>query len=78
MNEQIDERDAGLISKYDVTRRDDPDGKHDDCRFFVLDPQHDPIARDALATYAAHAKARGYTALSRDLSLWLDQIEETT
>jgi hypothetical protein len=44
---------AGLYRKYNVSRVDrDPDGKHKDCFYFVLDPAHDPIAREALTLYA--------------------------
>lgn len=66
---------TGLESRYEVRKINDLDGKHADCRYFVLDPQHDPIARDALATYAAHAKARGYGELARDLSSWLGGLD---
>jgi hypothetical protein len=39
-----DEKTLGLLPKYTVTRNNDPVGKHDDCKFFVLDPTHDPLA----------------------------------
>lgn len=66
-----DERASGLMHKYDVQRVNDPAGKHDDCRYFVLDPQHDPIARHALRAYAIRARIRGYRALADDLFEWL-------
>ena len=43
----------GLYPKFQVTRTDgDPTGKHANCRYFVLDPEHDPAARLAVITYA--------------------------
>lgn len=42
----------GLFDKYQVTRRDDPDRKHDDCTYFVLDLTHDETARYAAESYA--------------------------
>lgn len=39
--------------RYRVEKRDDPDGKHDACEFFVLDLTHDPHAVFALRAYAA-------------------------
>lgn len=71
-----EEQGKGLLHKYDVQRRNDPDGKHDDCRYFVLDPQHDPLARFALAVYADRARAAGYDALATDLDLWLFDTEK--
>jgi hypothetical protein len=44
--------DYGIISKFIVTKIHDPEGKHDNCFFFVLDPKHDYFARQALSTYA--------------------------
>lgn len=45
-------KEAGLFRKFKVERTLDPEGKHDGCRYFVLDPQHDPIAREVLRSYA--------------------------
>lgn len=64
----------GLHRKYDVRRLNDPEGKHDDCRYFVLDPQHDPIARDALALYADRVGEAGNEELEMDLIQWLDDL----
>jgi hypothetical protein len=61
----------GLEPRYYVHRIDDPMGKHNECRFFVLDPQHDPIARIALRAYAQEARVRGHAALADDLFAWL-------
>ena len=68
------ERDKGLIPKYRVERNGDPEGKHDECRFFVLDPQHDLIARRALAYYANDAREEGYKALADDLEAWVRSL----
>jgi hypothetical protein len=62
---------TGLEPRYNVTKINDPDGKHDDCRYFVLDPQHDPIAREALQFYRRRAASDGYYELARDLGDWL-------
>lgn len=66
---------SGLHDKYDVKRRHDDTGKHDTCRYFVLDPQHDPAARGALREYAYQVR---YTdpRLADDLRTWLYVIEE--
>jgi hypothetical protein len=56
----------GLYRKYDVKRRDDPEGKHDECRFFVLDLEHDRYAEAALRAYADACEAE-YPELARDL-----------
>lgn len=66
--------DEGLLHKYDVTRVNDTVGKHADCRYFVLDPQHDRLARGALAAYATQARADGYAALADDLESWLEDL----
>lgn len=71
-----DERDQGVIEKYLVRRNDDPTGKHDDCWFFVLDPQHDPLAQKALIAYAEAAKAAGYQQLRDDLYLRVMEIQQ--
>lgn len=45
----------GLFRKFDVKRTDGsdgPGGKHEGCEYFVLDVNHDPHARAALAAYA--------------------------
>ncbi|MGE3795089.1 MAG: hypothetical protein AB7I38_14340 [Dehalococcoidia bacterium] len=65
----------GLRPKYHVERLNDPDGKHDHCRYFVLDPQHDPIAREALRRYMTVAREQGYGALADDLWAWIEATE---
>lgn len=45
----------GLYQKYRVERvdgSDQPGGRHDGCRYFVLDLTHDPSARFAARIYA--------------------------
>lgn len=69
------DRDAGLEARYEVTKINDPTGKHTECRYFVLDPQHDPPARKALETYRFEARMAGFYALSNDLRDWLEMIE---
>lgn len=65
----------GLEGRFRVEKIDDPTDKHAACRYFVLDPQHDPGAREALSTYAAWASSRGYGALASDLTGWLDEVQ---
>lgn len=72
--EAKDKAEGGLERRYHVERLNDTAGKHTDCRFFVLDPQHDPIAREALRTYANHAYAKGYVTLHDDLMRWLRDL----
>lgn len=69
--QQRDDRKCGLEGRYNVSKVSDPTGKHADCRYFVLDPQHDPLARDALRSYAEAARAAGYVPLADDLDDWL-------
>ena len=66
----------GLYGKYYVERLNDPTGKHDNCRYFTLDPVHDPIARYALAHYAEKAMKDGYTDLADDLYEWLYELTD--
>lgn len=59
----------GLYRKYEVTRTDgssDPGGKHHNCRYFVLDLDHDDYASAALIAYA-DACENEYPALAADL-----------
>lgn len=71
MTANPDEKTTGLESRYLVERRNDTAGKHDECRYFVLDPQHDPIAEAALRVYANLASDAGYQALADDLLDWV-------
>ena len=45
----------GIYRKFNVTRTDgssEPGGKHEHCKYFVLDLEHDPFAKPALRKYA--------------------------
>lgn len=64
---------TGLERRYEVRRIGDT-GKHDACRYFVLDPQHDPTAHVALAAYA---DATPNPALAADLRAWLTALDGT-
>ena len=69
------EAERGLEARYHVTKINDPDGKHTDCRYFVLDPQHDPLARSALLGYAGACMEEGRDQLARDLIEWVGECE---
>jgi hypothetical protein len=56
----------GLYQKFNVSRVSDPQSKHADCFYFVLDLDHDPLAIPALQAYADAARDR-YPDLARDL-----------
>ena len=64
----------------DATRRgqvnEKTTGKHDDCRYFVLDPTHDPVARSALISYAHKAQIAGHPELAADLLAWVRSLNE--
>lgn len=62
-------QDGPLAARYQVTRTDgtsDPGERHATCFLFVLDLDHDPFARAALAAYADAAEATHPT-LAADL-----------
>jgi hypothetical protein len=71
---QVPEREGvGLEPKF-IVERIKPSSRgidHSSCRYFVLDPQHDPLAAEALAYYARLAEAHGDLALAEDLDDWL-------
>lgn len=51
---------SGLQQKFHVRRVDgssEPGGKHEHCRYFVLDIEHDPHAATALNAYASSCAA---------------------
>lgn len=59
----------GLTSKFEVVRNDgksEPGEKHDGCRYFVLDLDHDPHAAAALRAYADSCET-DYSLLAADL-----------
>lgn len=70
------EKDAGLEGRYRVEKINDPTSKHDDCRYFVLDPQHDSIAEGVLRVYAGIARSEGFAALADDLEAWVGTCHE--
>lgn len=64
-----DDRDRGFYPKFVVRRTDGssgPGGKHEDCRYFVLDLDHDPHADAAIEAYADSCE-RDYPALADDM-----------
>ncbi len=67
---------AGLEDRYSVKKINDPTRKHDECRYFVLDPKHDPHALTALRAYAASVRDEN-PSLARDLSAWALTEEES-
>lgn len=60
------DRERGLYRKFDVFRVD-RSIRHADCEYFVLDLRHDPLALQALETYAYAAHRHGYGPLADDL-----------
>lgn len=67
----MDDKTTGLYDKYRVERTDgssDPGKKHHECRYFVLDIDHDPYAKAALHMYAISCEGQ-YPALAHDLRL---------
>lgn len=65
-------------NKYLVLRqdgRDTPDEKHHGCEYFVLDLNHDPYARKALAAYAEAVHSTNYE-FACDLRAWLMRMED--
>lgn len=65
----IDKKTTGLFRKFEVERIDgssEPGGKHEACDYFVLDLDHDPHAKAALAAYADSCAA-DYPVLAGDL-----------
>jgi hypothetical protein len=64
-----DDHARGLYDRYWVRRTDGssgPGGKHEHCRYFVLDLDHDPYAGAALVAYASSCAAT-YPQLAADL-----------
>jgi len=63
-------RAQGLIGKFNVSRvdgSDAPGGRHEGCRYFVLDMTHDKHAIPALRAYAESCEADGFLVLGQDL-----------
>lgn len=65
----------GLYRKFEVKRTDGtdaPGGKHDGCRYFVLDLTHDPHAYAAIYAYAESCEEE-YPLLAADLRRAFDE-----
>jgi hypothetical protein len=70
----VSDNSRGLYNKFHVERTDGtsaPGGKHEGCKYFVLDLSHDKHARAALLAYAKSCRAE-YPFLSQDLMSMLD------
>lgn len=69
----MSDKTKGLYEKFSVARTDgssEPGGRHENCRYFVLDLDHDPLAIPALRAYA-EACAETHPYLSADLCAML-------
>lgn len=60
------DRERGIYGKYSVERTHDPNGKHENCNYFVLDLIHDSYGRSALYTYANLCEQE-FPLLARDI-----------
>jgi len=73
------EKNKGIYNKFDIRRTDgksEPGQKHENCRYFVLDLDHDKFAAAALRAYAI-ACAKEHPKLSEDLcDIYLDMPEK--
>jgi hypothetical protein len=70
----MDKKTTGLYRKFDVRRTDGsdaPGGKHHQCAYFVLDLDHDPHAKAALAAYAKSCRS-DFPVLADDLQSLVD------
>jgi hypothetical protein len=75
-----DDRKRGLYNKFSVFRSDGKDAageKHWNCQYFVLDPQHDPHAVEAMKAYIKSC-AIEYPYLAADLMKWIKRLTEPT
>lgn len=63
-----------LYPKYWVQRTADPDNRHTDCSFFVLDLTHDRAARYAAMAYATSILETDPT-LARELRALVQECE---
>lgn len=68
-------KDRGLEKRYEVKRLNDPAKKHKDCKYFVLDPQHDKYALPALKGYAQSVLFE-YPTLGREILEWIRNISQ--
>ena len=68
-----DDSSRGLYKKFKVERTDGKDGpgqRHEHCRYFVLDLDHDEFAYQALATYRDQCATK-FPALASDIGRFL-------
>jgi hypothetical protein len=63
---RITDKGVGIYRKYRVERLNDPDGKHEDCNYFVLDWTHDKFTRPAMSAYAQECEVE-YPELAADI-----------
>ena len=73
MSRSGDDYNRGLYRKFEVTRTDGRSGtgeKHEGCRYFVLDVDHDQFAAAALTAYRA-ACAEAFPKLAEDIDRML-------
>lgn len=66
-------------NKFVVFRKDGgslPGFKHEGCRYFVLDLDHDRLAVPALRAYAAEARLKGHPGLAVDLDQKAKELEQ--
>ena len=65
----MSDKNKGIYRKFEVKRTDgksEPGKKHENCRYFVIDIDHDEFAFYALKQYALSCKKK-YPVLSDDL-----------
>jgi septal ring factor EnvC (AmiA/AmiB activator) len=65
------QEDRGIYPKFVISRLDGsdaPGGKHDKCRHYVLDIDHDKFAKPALIAYAKACKSE-FPVLAKDIEL---------
>lgn len=79
MSNPIDQKSTGIYDKYIVHRNDrssEEGGKHEACRYFVLDLNHDKFALPALRAYAVACRSE-YPHLADDLDALLGLLAVT-
>lgn len=73
-----EEPQPGLYRKFNVTRTDgssEPGGKHENCRYFVLDLDHDKFSAAALRAYGMACRVE-CPELSADLLQIASDLEQ--
>lgn len=69
----IDDRAIGMYRKFTVHRNGDRYGKHDDCRYYVLDVNHDAYAIPAIRAYIDAAQEE-FPLLAADLEALISRV----